>query len=87
MAGETMGIKLSYITRERKERLLSWEEIRSFGQRCGWPDVTDTADYFIRHPEAKLSGSERLMIERALEIHQSELALGESGEYFEVELT
>lgn len=80
-------IKLTYITRVRKEKLFSLDEIREFGRRYDYPMVMNIADRLIRNPEAVLTDTERLVLERALEIDQDKLGLESPGDYFEVELT
>lgn len=82
-------IKLTYIVRKdvRKEKLFSFDEIREFGRRHDYPMVVKIADRLIRDPEAVLTDTERLILERALEIDQDKLGLESSGDYFEVELT
>lgn len=80
-------IKLTYVIRQDREKLYSLDEIRAFGLRHDWPGVKTAADRLIRNPDAVLSAAECRMIAQALEIDQDKLNLGESGDYFEVELT
>lgn len=79
-------IRLWYVVRESRGRDFSLDEIREFGRRYDWPKVSNIADYLIGHPGAELGDMDRLTLERALEIDQSKLDLGEPGEFFEISL-